>query len=217
MPTERKVRQVAELEDRLQRAVITIGLDYSGLTVSQMRALRLMLREQDPGTELRVIKNTLFKRAAESTGHTQAVSVANGVTALVFGYEEEVGPPKAISRFLRERRLEIPIHGGYTGGAILSPADVADLATVPSRMELMSRVAGGINSPIRGIAGGLHNIIREIAAVIDARATQLEAMGGAAAVSAGAAASASESPDPSSEASAPGESVDTAEANETSS
>ena len=48
MATERKVQQVADLEERLGRTVMAIGLDYRGLSVSEMRALRVALREQEP-------------------------------------------------------------------------------------------------------------------------------------------------------------------------
>ena len=175
MPTERKVQQVADLEERLNRTVMAIGLDYRRLSVGQMRALRVALREQEPSMELRVIKNTLLKRAAENAGKPGVFELANQATALVLGYEEEIAPPKALKKYLRESRLEIPIHGGYLDGEVLTAAQVDDLASVPSRLELMARLAGGINGPVGGIAGGLHALLRELAAIIDARAEQLAA------------------------------------------
>ena len=174
MVTKEKIQQVAELEDRLKRAVITIGLDYRGLTVAQMRDLRLALRAQEPSMELRVVKNTLLKRAAENCGHAPAAGLAVESTALLLGYEEEINPPKALSKFLRDKRLEITIHGGYLDGALLSPSDVNTLSTTPSRRELMGLLAGGLSSPLVGIAVALQNVIREIAAGIEARAQQLE-------------------------------------------
>ncbi len=174
MVTKEKIQQVAELEDRLKRAVITIGLDYRGLTVAQMRDLRLALRAQEPSMELRVVKNTLLKRAAENCGHAPAADLAVQSTALLLGYEEEINPPKALSKFLRDKRLEITIHGGYLDGALLSPSDVITLATTPSRRELMGLLAGGLSSPLVGIAMVLQDVFREIAAGIEARAKQLE-------------------------------------------
>ena len=160
MVTKEKIQQVAELEDRLKRAVITIGLDYRGLTVAQMRDLRLALRAQEPSMELRVVKNTLLKRAAENCGHAPAADLAVQSTALLLGYEEEINPPKALSKFLRDKRLEITIHGGYLDGALLSPSDVITLATTPSRRELMGLLAGGLSSPLVGIAMVLQDVFR---------------------------------------------------------
>ena len=174
MPTEHKVQQVADLEERLGRAVMAIGLDFRHLSVGQMRALRLTLRAQEPSMELRVVKNTLLKRAAENAGHPGVGTLANQSTALVLGYEEEVGPPKALKKYLREARLEIPIHGGYMDGEVLSAAQVDDLASVPTRPELMARIAGGVNGPISGIAAGINALLREVAAIIEARAEQLD-------------------------------------------
>lgn len=173
MPTELKVKQVAEIEERLQRAVITIGLDYRRLTVSQMRDLRLALRSFEPSIELRVVKNTLVKRAAENAGQADVAQLTKEATALVFGYEEQINPPKGIAKFLSESRLEIPIHGGYMDGALITPAEIADLATIPGRLELMAKIAGGLNNPITGIAAALQAVFRDTAAIIEARAEQL--------------------------------------------
>ncbi len=180
MPTKAKVQQVADLEDRIKRAVITIGVDYRGLSVTQMAELRRALREQEASMELRVVKNTLFRRAAGNAGRPEMGAISNEATALLFGYEEEVGPPRALRNYLRSARLEAPIHGGFLDGAVLSPQQVDDLATAPTRLELMGMLAGGLNSPIVGIAAGVHNVIREIAAIIEARAQQLEDQGAAA-------------------------------------
>ncbi len=173
MPTELKVKQVAEIEERLKRAVITIGLDYRGLSVTQMRDLRLALRAVEPTIEMRVVKNTLVKRAAENAGHADIAQLTKQATALVFGYEEQNSPPKGITKFLTDSRLELTIHGGYMDGVLLTPDEVADLATIPSRLELMAKIAGGVANPITGIAAVLHAILRDTAAVIEARAAQL--------------------------------------------
>ena len=178
MPTELKIKQVAEIEERLQRAVITIGLDYRGLTVPQMRDLRVALRAIEPTIEMRVVKNTLVKRAAENAGHADIAQLTKEATALVFGYEEQINPPKALTKFIRDSRLEIPIHGGYMDGALITPAEIADLATIPSRLELMAKIAGGLNNPITGIAAALQAVFRDTAAIIEARAAQLDEQDG---------------------------------------
>ena len=65
MATERKREQVALLTERLGRASITIGIDYRGLSVKDMQDMRRGIRADAPETELRVIKNTLWRRASE--------------------------------------------------------------------------------------------------------------------------------------------------------
>ena len=83
MATERKREQVALLEERLGRASITIGIDYRGLSVKDMQEMRRGIRAEAPETELRVIKNTLWRRAAEGLrGHPDAAELAQESTAL---------------------------------------------------------------------------------------------------------------------------------------
>ena len=65
---------------------------------------------------------------------------------------------------------------------MLTPAEVSELASLPSRPQLLAKIAGGLTSPIAGLASVLTGVLRELAAVIDARAAQLEAGGGAPAV-----------------------------------
>ena len=181
MPTERKVAAVADLEDRLQRATIVIGLDYRGLPVAELRELRRALRKQESSIELRVVKNTLAKRAFANTGRGGAEVILNEATALLFGYEEVVTPPKAISEYQREKRMVLPIYGGEMDGTVLSAAEVMELADVPSRTELMAKIAGGVAGPIAGIAMTLSGVLRELASAVDARAQQLEESSAAAA------------------------------------
>ena len=175
MPTERKIQQVAELEDRLNRCLIVISLDYRGLTVGQMQQLRRTLREIEPTTEMRVVKNTMLKRAAENSGKDEVLEVVEEATALVFGYEDEVTAAKGLAKFARDTRIDLVIRGGLLDGAVMDRAQIDELAKVPDRLELMAKLAGGLSNPITGIAGGIHSLIREVAAIVEARAAQLEA------------------------------------------
>lgn len=174
MATERKREQVALLEERLGRASITIGFDYRGLSVKDMQELRRGIRASAPETELRVIKNTLWRRAAEGAGEPDAGGLAQESTALLFGFGDLTDAPKALQKYAREARLELPIHGVYVEGALEDASQVAALADVPSRPELMAKVAGGLSSPISGLAGVLSAVFRDVAAIVEARAEQLE-------------------------------------------
>ena len=174
MATERKREQVALLAERLGRASITIGIDYRGLSVKDMQDMRRGIRVDAPETELRVIKNTLWRRATEGAGEADAAGLAQESTALLFGFGELTEAPKALQKYTREKRLEIPIHGVYFEGELQDGSHVGALADVPSRAELMAKVAGGLNSPISGLAGVLSAMFRDIAAIVEARAEQME-------------------------------------------
>ena len=179
MPTEKKIQQVEELEDHLERSLITISLDYRGLSVSQMHQLRRVLREIEPTNEMKVIKNSMLRRAADNAGKSGLMEVVHEATALVFGYEDEVTAAKGLHKFATDNRLELTIRGGFMDGAVLTTSDIAQLATTPGRLELMAKLAGGLNGPATGIAGGINALLRELAAIVEARAAQLESEGGA--------------------------------------
>lgn len=174
MATEHKREQVALLEERLGRASITIGIDYRGLSVKDMQQLRRGIRAEAPETELRVIKNTLWRRAAEGAGEPDAAGLAEEATAMLFGFGDLTDAPKALQKYSREARLEIPVRGVYVEGRLEDGAQVSALADVPSRPELMAKVAGGLNSPVAGLAGVLSAVFRDVAAIVEARAEQLE-------------------------------------------
>ena len=174
MATERKREQVALLEERLGRASITIGIDYRGLSVKDMQQLRRAIRAEAPETELRVVKNTLWRRASEGAGEPGAAGLAQESTAMLFGFGDLTEAPKALRNYTRQNRLDIPIHGVYVEGNLEDASQVVALADVPSRPELMARVAGGLNSPIAGVAGVLSAVFRDVAAIVEARAEQLE-------------------------------------------
>ncbi len=174
MATERKREQVALLEERLGRASITIGIDYRGLSVKDMQELRRGIRAEAPETELRVIKNTLWRRAAEGQGHPDAAELAQESTALLFGFGDLTEAPKALQKYARDARLELPVRGVFVEGQLQDASQVASLADVPSRPELMAKVAGGLSSPVSGLAGVLSAVFRDVAAIVEARAEQLE-------------------------------------------
>ena len=174
MATERKREQAALLEDRLRRAQVTIGLDYRGLTVGQMQALRRSVRAEAAETELRVVKNTLLKRAAAAAEEPEAGGLAQEATALLFGFGDLTEAPRALRGYLREANLELPIHGVYVEGALEPPERLDDLADVPPRPELMAKLAGGLNNPVAGVASVLNTMLGDLARVVAARADQLD-------------------------------------------
>jgi ribosomal protein L10 len=84
MPTPKKERMVEELRERIARITIAVGADYRGLTVPEMVQLRRKMRSA--GVELKVVKNTLTRLAAERAGRPVLNELIEGPTALAFGY-----------------------------------------------------------------------------------------------------------------------------------
>src|SRR3970040_813459 len=102
MPTEKKIETVAELSEILSRSTVVIGAEYRGLKVSESTALRRQLR--DAGIEMHVIKNTLFRRAAEAAGKSDMMPLADGPTALIIGFGDPIAPVKTVVEYQRTAR-----------------------------------------------------------------------------------------------------------------
>lgn len=174
LPTQRKVEQVAGLSSLLSSAEIAIAASYQGMTVAQQTRLRQALGAE--GIQLRVVKNTLLRRAATEAGRDVMAQLAEGPTAIVVSDHDPVAAARLIAQFRRENAgTPFAVRSAVMGESIYDAAYVEDLATVPPREELIARIAGGLTSKIAELAGLLQATTRDFASLIDARAKQLEA------------------------------------------
>jgi large subunit ribosomal protein L10 len=186
MPTERKIEQVADLKERLERASMVVGAEYRGLTVKEMQDLRRKLREG--GLEVKVVKNTLLRRAADEAGKADVSKVVEGPTALAITYGDPIEAAKAITGYAQTAPQAFSLRGGYMDGAVLSVDDLKSLTTIPPRPVLISQFMGTIqgplasfvgliDAPLREFAGLTQSLLGELPGLIEARARQLEATG----------------------------------------
>ena len=176
-PTPEKVAEVEALEKRLRKASVVILTDYRGLTVSELNTLRSRLREAS--LEYRVTKNTLLNRAAERVGVTGLSPLLSGPTAVVFGTDDPGVPARLLQEFIRQYR-KLEIKGGVVQGETLGADIVLALATLPSRAELLARVVGVLQWPLRGVVSALSAPHRALVMTLDALRKQREAEPGAA-------------------------------------
>jgi large subunit ribosomal protein L10 len=171
-PRPEKVAVVEEISSKLTEADAVFVSEYRGMTVSQLAELRGALR---PNSAQHVIyKNTLTRLATAAVGQHGLDEHLSGPTALTFVTGDVAGAAKA----LRDGTKLFPalvIKGGMLGDTVLSAADVAALAELPSREELLARFAGALQAPLvktasllqalpRNFAYGLSNLIEKQAA-----------------------------------------------------
>ena len=175
MPTPRKAAMLREITDQMQRASVMISTDYRGLSVAQITRLRRALRPAD--VELRVVKNTIATMAARDAGYPDMAELLDGPSAIAFGFGDPIAPAKALTTYMRDERLDLTIHAGWLEGRVLSADEVRDLATLPSREQLIADVMSKLQSPLYNFSGLLQTTIRDFAGLIDARANQLEESG----------------------------------------
>jgi large subunit ribosomal protein L10 len=162
---DQKAEVIAELEARLRSTNTVLAADFRGLSVKQLSELRGELRNADAG--LTVAKNTLARRAAESTGQGNLLGFLNGPTGLVW----VDGDPALAAKVLNEasKRFEhLEVKGGLLDGRTLTAAELEFLATLPSREQLLAQLAGVVAAPLRGLAGSLNNVITGLARALNA-------------------------------------------------
>lgn len=185
MPTQKKVETVEELREQIEKSTITIAADYAGLSVSEMLTLRRAVRDTG-SVEMRVVKNRLFRRAAEAAGKPELVELLEGPTAIIFGYEDVVAPAKAAADYMRTARNTFALRKGVMDGQVLSSADLQSLASLPPKPVLLGELATALQGPIAQFAGLVRNILQvppgrllndtmyTFAGLLEARAKQVE-------------------------------------------
>ena len=168
-----KQERLVELKDQLSRAQLAVVSDYRGLTVKEMTNLRRKIQES--GGEYTVAKNTLVRRALNETeGMPQIDGVLAGPTALVLGYDDPVGPVKALMDYLKDNKKELDVRGGILEGRQVSTEDLKQIATLPSREELVAKLMGSMQSPAQGVAITLSGVARNLVYVLEAVRQQKE-------------------------------------------
>lgn len=172
MPTEKKINEVKELTDKLQRSSVIIGAEYRGLTVSESTALRKTVR--DAGMQMQVVKNTLFLRAADAAGISTAAELAEGPTVIIFGYDDPIVPIKTVVDYQRQARNAFAARKAFLDGQIVPGNRLTELAALPPRDQMIAEIAGALQSPIINLVSLFAATIQEFSGLLDARAGQLE-------------------------------------------
>lgn len=155
MNRDEKSTVVSELNDSFNRAKFTVVTDYCGLTVAELQELRRELRQCD--SDLRVAKNTLLKRAAESTTSAALSEDFSGTTAVVMAYDDPVLPAKALTRFA-DGHAKFKIKSAALGGGRLTLDDLIVLSSLPSKDALL----GQLLSVLNGVPTGLVQVLSAV-------------------------------------------------------
>ena len=166
---ERKQQTVDRVSAQLGKAQALILAEYRGLTVGAMTNLRTKARGS--GVDLRVLKNTLARRAVQGTPFEKLSEQMSG--PLVYGFAgDPVAGAKVLADFAKENERFV-IRGGAIANAVMSAAEVKVLATMPSREELLARLAGTMQAPMAKLVRTLNELpgkcVRTLAALRDAR------------------------------------------------
>lgn len=168
---EDKKAIVAEVNEAASGALSAVIADYRGLTVSEMTELRKQAREQN--VYLRVVRNTLARRAVEGTEFECLVESLVGPTILAFSMED----PGAAARIIKEYAKghdDLEVKALAVGGTLYGASEIDRLAKLPTREQALGQLAGLLQAPIAKFARTLNEVpsgfARVLAAVKDQKA-----------------------------------------------
>lgn len=165
MKREEKYKVVEEMKEKLSKAEATFLVDYRGLNVKQITALRNELRKI--GTEFFVVKNRLLKIACEGTPNEAIKEMLKGPNAIAISYEDIVTPAKVLVSFSDDyEKLEIKT--GQMYGRLLNVDEIKQLSKLPGKMELLAMTLSAMKSVPGSFVRVLNGIILKLLYVLKA-------------------------------------------------
>jgi large subunit ribosomal protein L10 len=158
-----KEQLVVELKEKMVGAKALYYTDFTGLNVKRMTELRRRLRKQ--GVEYVVIKNTLALRAVNESGLVG--ERLKGPTGLVVA-KDPVAAAKVLSDFAKENDKRPAVKGGLFDGRAVDAAQVAKLANMPSREQMLSQLGGYMQAPMTQFATAMNSLLSNFAGAVEA-------------------------------------------------
>jgi len=163
MPAPVKIKQLDELKGILQEHGDFVVTTYSGLTVAQMIELRERVRETSG--RLKVVKNNLFYRALQELQPEVAEGIKDelhGPIAVTFVPADFPAVTKVLVEYAKKSE-KVNIKSGAMDKAYLKKQDLENIATLPSKDELLGIIGRGLNAPATKIATGVNQIMASLA------------------------------------------------------
>ena len=152
---KQKEEIVNKLAEELKDAKLILLADYRGITVEDVTKLRKEVRETN--AEYKVIKNNIVKRALDANGESALDEALEGPVALVIGNEDYLEPSKVIYNFTKDHDF-YKIKGGVIEGKVMTAEEIITLAKLPSRQELLAKLAGALLGNITKLAVALDQV-----------------------------------------------------------
>ena len=146
---------IEEIKEVVAKASSAVLVDYRGLTVEQDTKLRKSLREA--GVVYKVYKNRYLNIAFEGTPYAELAKHLDGPTAIAFGIEDATAPARVIAENMKTAEA-LEFKAGVIDGTYYDAKGVAQMATIPSREVLISKLLGSLQSPIANLARVLKQI-----------------------------------------------------------
>lgn len=165
MNKNEKAEIVEEVKEMLNNSSAIYLTDFSGITVADITNIRNEFRKE--GVKYKVIKNTLFSRAVSESGkYSKLNDDLVGMTGYAFAGENPVAPAKIIKKYFDETQ-KLALKACYIEDQFYDGTKLNELATLPSKKEIMAGILRAVNSPASGIVGAINAVMRDLVSVVD--------------------------------------------------
>ena len=151
----KKQEEVSKLAEKIKNAKLVILTDYRGITVEDVTKLRADFRKSN--SEYSVIKNNIIRRALAECKIEGLDDVLVGPTAILMDDNDYLAPAKTLYNYIKKNDF-YKIKGAILEGKVISVEEIIELAKLPSREELLSKLAGSLLGTISKLAVGLEQV-----------------------------------------------------------
>lgn len=166
MNKDEKLEIVSQIKELINNSTAVYVIDYAGVNVADISQIRREFRKEK--VVYKVFKNTLVQKAiAESNKFDKLDAVLQGMNGFAF-VEENISAPAKIIKKYKDVSGKLNLKGCYIEDQFYSGDKLNELASLPSKEEVISSVIGSIVAPISGVVGAVGAVMRDLVNVIDA-------------------------------------------------
>jgi len=164
-----KSAMVDELHEKLANASAVVITEYRGLKAGDLVSIRKDLRGAN--VELRVVKNTLLRRASEGMALHDLANQLQGPNAIALAFGEPTEAAKLLSK--SEGDLEpFNLKGGVIESMVVDGKQVSAIAKLPSKLELQAKAVGALQGPLAGLVFTLQGVLSQFVGTLQAKVEQ---------------------------------------------
>jgi large subunit ribosomal protein L10 len=164
-----KQQTIGDLQEVIQKGAAFYLVDFKGLRVKDISVLRDRVRES--AGSIRVVKNTLLKRASQGTPLSEAERWMEGPTALAWSFTDPIPLAKVLTTFAKENP-HLKVKGGVVEGKAVDTASVETLSKLPGLPQIRAQFLGLLQAPATKLATLLQTPARNVAVCLGERGKQ---------------------------------------------
>jgi large subunit ribosomal protein L10 len=170
----KKQQLVEEAREKINKAKLMVVFDFTGIDANAMADFRKRIKQKN--AEIKVLKNAILSRACSETPLSERKEIFKEPSAVIFAYEDIVDAAKALKDFLKINEAA-KVKGGLLEGEFVDAKQIDEIASLPSREELLAQLFATMQAPITNFVRVLNAVPQKAVMVLNAIKEQKEKEG----------------------------------------